>query len=141
MQRIAEATRYIPEDLARCGSCHIKTKELNRLTGNIFVKAQSLNLVDPIMSTPEWLEEEADRLVEMYKKVCVYLDIDDRVKILDSRLTCFKDLLALLRDQHHDEEGTKLYVLVIVLLVFCVLLSLVKGVEIISRYFKPPTKP
>jgi len=136
VQHIAEATRYIPEDLARSGGCHMSVKDLNRLTGYIFMKTQSLNLVDPLMSIPEWLETESDRLVETYKKVCVYLDIDNRVKILDSRLTCFKDLLALLRDQHHDTEGTKLYMLVIVLLVFCVLLSLVKGVEIVSSYLE-----
>mmetsp|Transcript_11378 Transcript_11378/g.20573 ORF Transcript_11378/g.20573 Transcript_11378/m.20573 type:complete len:411 (-) Transcript_11378:419-1651(-) len=135
VQKIAGVTRFIPEELARTGGCSIRNKDLNRLTGNIFVKAQSLNLVDPIMSMPEWMESEPnDRLVEMYKRVCVYLDIDDRVTILDSRLACFKDLLALLRNQHHDRNNTNITWLIIILLVFCCALSLVKGIEMVSRF-------
>jgi len=133
VQVVAEKTRFIPEEIARVGRSSITHRDLNRLTGDIFMKAQGVNLVNPIMDTPEWLEEQPDdRLLVTYKRVCLYLDMHDRITIVNNRLECLKDLLALLRAQHHDADGFKLEKIVIVLLFLSALLSLVKSFEIVN---------
>jgi len=135
VQRVAESTRYIPEEITRRGSSSMKPRDLNRLTGDIFMKSHAVNLVNPIMGTPEWLEQEPDdRLLQTYKRLCLYLGMHDRVTIVNNRLECLKDLLALLRAQHHDADGFKLETIVILLLVMCVVLSFLKSLEILSSW-------
>ena len=132
IQQLAERTRFIPEEITKTGKSTIGEKDLKKLTGNIFLKAHNLNVVNPIMETPEWLEEQTDdRLLQTYKKVGVYLGMHDRVTIVNNRLECLKDLLTLLHDQRHDSTGIKLYTIVIALLMVSALLSLAKALEIV----------
>ena len=71
VQAAAERTRFIPEEITQKGYSSIRPKDLNRLTGDIFMQDRDLNLVNPIMDTPEWFEQQDDRLLQTYKKVVV----------------------------------------------------------------------
>lgn len=57
--------------------------------------------------------------------------MDDRITIVNNRLECLRDLLALLRAQRHDSDGFKLVGIIILLLIASAVVSFIKAVEIL----------
>ena len=92
--RSLESTRYLPRELATRGTISCSKKELNTLIGKLFVEQTEVNLFSSILDTPDFLWDD-DEYLPPYQYTRSYLEVDDRVELLNRFLFLF-DLLVLL---------------------------------------------
>lgn len=75
--------------------------------GDLFILRIAIHLNGSVLDTPElfWVEPQ---LEPVYQAVRSYLEMDQRVGLLNERLDVIADLLAVLKDQLSHGHGEKL---------------------------------
>lgn len=107
-----ERTRFLPKELAREGKISCSKKELNRLIGQLFVQQTEVNLFSSILDTPDFLWDD-DEYFPTYDYIRSYLEVNDRVSLLNNRLSVIRELLDVLTAQIADNNSTRLEWIVI----------------------------
>lgn len=102
-----ERTRYLPKELAQKGKISCSKKDLNSLIGQLFVEQTEVNLFSSILDTPDFLWDD-DEYFPTYEYCRSYLEVDDRVQLLNSRLAVIRELLDVLTAQVADNNSTRL---------------------------------
>jgi uncharacterized Rmd1/YagE family protein len=102
-----ERTRYLPKELAMSGRIDSSKKALNQRIGELFVEQTEVNLFSSILDTPDFLWDDDEHL-PAYQYTRAYLEVDDRVALLNSRLAVIRDLLDVLTAQVADSNSTRL---------------------------------
>ncbi|EFN59183.1 hypothetical protein CHLNCDRAFT_138081 [Chlorella variabilis] len=117
---IAEVTRKLPIALAREGKVRISDKvgAVAKLMGRVFIEQASLNLLGSVLDTPDYFWEAGvgDHMQSVYDKVFDYLEMEDRIEVLNARLGLLHELLDMLRLQGQAQHSDFLEVIVIVLI-------------------------
>jgi uncharacterized Rmd1/YagE family protein len=113
--------------LAERGRCKFSVNEVARLTGQVFLERNAVNLYSNILDTPEFFWE-AEEFEGLYRRVNRYLDIEDRVRILNKRLDIVNDLLDSLSSQLEIRNSHRLEVIIIALITLEILLEVLKDV-------------
>jgi uncharacterized Rmd1/YagE family protein len=77
-------TQHIPLVMAKTGKVHMSRSAIIKKIGHLFVMRINVNLVSPILDTPEifWSEPSYEPL---YNAVRGYLEISQRVELLNQR--------------------------------------------------------
>lgn len=122
-----EMTKYLPRELSIGGKIKSSKKELNKLIGRLFVEQTEVNLFSSILDTPDFLWEN-DEYLPSYQYIRSYLEVDDRVTLLNSRLGVIRELLDVLNAQVAHNNSERLEWIVIWLI----------SVEIILGIFSNP---
>ena len=107
-----EETRYLPQELAGQGTIGCSKEELNMLIGQLFVEQTEVNLFSSILDTPDFLWED-DEHTPAYSHLRSYLEVDDRVDLLNSRLGVMRELLGVLQSQVEGANSSRLEWIVI----------------------------
>ena len=107
-----EMTRYLPVELAKNGRIDSSKKALNQRIGELFVEQTEVNLFSSILDTPDFLWDNDEHL-PAYQYTRSYLEVDERVALLNSRLAVIRDLLDVLTGQVADSNSTRLEWIVI----------------------------
>jgi uncharacterized Rmd1/YagE family protein len=102
-----EMTRYLPKELATKGKINSSKKELNQLIGQLFVQQTEVNLFSSILDTPDFLWDDDEHL-PVYEFTRSYLEVDDRVALLNSRLAVIRELLGVIEAQLANSNSTRL---------------------------------
>jgi len=91
--------------LSTDGKIKLSKKEINRLIGKLFVEQTEVNLFSSILDTPDFLWDNDEHL-PTYEYIRSYLEVDDRVDLLNSRLSVIRELLDVLNAQvaHNNSE-------------------------------------
>mmetsp|Transcript_8157 Transcript_8157/g.23415 ORF Transcript_8157/g.23415 Transcript_8157/m.23415 type:complete len:422 (+) Transcript_8157:136-1401(+) len=132
VQSLVEDTRELPEKLAEEGEVHMDRKEINKLIGQVFLQKAAVNLLSTVLDTPEYFWSAPDSLQALYKRVCDYLEIDDRVELLNRRFTVLQEMLDMLRDQTNNAHGQRLEWIVIWLIVIEVIIGIFECLSILG---------
>ncbi|TVY68958.1 Sporulation protein RMD1 [Lachnellula suecica] len=119
-----EKNKDIPEEIAQTGTISYSRTEINQQIGELFNLRINIHLNGSILDTPElfWVEPQ---LEPVYQAVRSYLEMDQRVGLLNGRLDVIADLLAVLKDQLSHGHGEKLEWIVIVLIAAEILVAAV----------------
>ena len=125
LEATSEEIRPIPVQLARRGRSKFSVKEVARLTGRVFLERNAVNLYSNILDTPDFFWE-AEQYEPLYRRVNRYLDIEDRVRILNKRLDIVNDLLDSLSSQLEIRNSHRLEVIIIALITLEIALELLK---------------
>ncbi|KAJ1671888.1 sporulation protein rmd1 [Coemansia sp. RSA 1836] len=110
-----EATRHIPQRMAESGTVEMTRKGLIRKIGQLFIMRVNVNLVSNILDTPEifWSEPA---LQPLYAAIREYLEIPQRVEIMNHRVSVISDLLDMLNGHLNGMHGEFLEWIVIILI-------------------------
>ncbi|KAJ1797754.1 sporulation protein rmd1 [Coemansia sp. RSA 2399] len=110
-----EATRHIPQRMAESGTIEMTRKSLIRKIGQLFIMRVNVNLVSNILDTPEifWSEPA---LQPLYTAIREYLEIPQRVEIMNHRVSVISDLLDMLNGHLNGMHGEFLEWIVIILI-------------------------
>jgi len=100
------STKHIPIHLAEFGKINVSRREISKLTGKVFLERNEVNLHSDILDTPEWFWE-ADLWEPRYVAFCKYLDLPNRINILNKRLDILRELLNVLETQLDNSHSTK----------------------------------
>lgn len=120
--------RYIelPRTLAATGTVELSKKEIHMLIGTIFLEKCAVNLLTTVLDTPDFFWDASDALCVLYDAIFEYLEISDRVEILNARFEILEAMLDMLRDHQQNEHSSFLEWIVIILIVIEVIIGLVE---------------
>ncbi|OAQ70342.1 sporulation protein RMD1 [Pochonia chlamydosporia 170] len=110
-----DTCKDIPTHIALTGKINLSRKQINMQIGDLFILRIAIHLNGSVLDTPElfWVEPQ---LEPVYQAVRSYLEMDQRVGLLNERLDVIADLLAVLKDQLSHGHGEKLEWIVIILI-------------------------
>ncbi|KAK0932640.1 sporulation protein rmd1, partial [Friedmanniomyces endolithicus] len=108
-------TSTIPASIARTGRIALTRREINMQIGELFILRINIHLQGSVLDAPElmWAEPQ---LEPVYQAVRSYLEMDQRVELMQERVSVVGDLLAVLKDQLSHTHGEYLEWIVIVLI-------------------------
>lgn len=109
-------TKHIPINLAQSGSVNMRKSTVNKLIGRLFTMRINVNLVSNVLDTPEifWYKSE---MTPLYKSVRAYLEISQRVTVLNDRTNVITDMLNILKDHLNNSHGITLEYIMIILVI------------------------
>ncbi|CAG8510504.1 3429_t:CDS:10 [Paraglomus occultum] len=101
-----EATKDIPQTMAETGKVQMSRVAITKKIGQLFIMRMNVNLVSNVLDTPEMFWSEP-AFKELYKAIRGYLEISQRVEVLNQRVDVIGDLLDILKEHltsSHDEQ-------------------------------------
>ncbi|KAG9414596.1 hypothetical protein AC1031_008003 [Aphanomyces cochlioides] len=94
-ERVSETiqeTRHIPQTLADTGEIKMYCqKDISQLIGRLFIERSDINLNSDMLDDPDFFWDD-DEYQPLYKKMLKYLDVANRVQILNTRLDVLREL-------------------------------------------------
>ncbi|CEG69537.1 Putative Sporulation protein RMD1 [Rhizopus microsporus] len=117
-------TKYIPQVMAESGNIHMSRTAITKKIGQLFIMRINVNLVSNILDTPEifWSEPALEPL---YSAIRSYLEISQRVELLNQRVEVISDLLEMLKDHLNSSHGEHLEWIVIWLIAMEILVAVI----------------
>ncbi|KAJ3061185.1 hypothetical protein HDU98_002891 [Podochytrium sp. JEL0797] len=118
MEAEIEETSALPRMMAKYGEVRLTREDVMKIVGRLFRLRMDVNLVSNVLDTPEifWSEPE---LQGLYNAIRGYLEISQRVKLLNTRTGVVSDLLDMLSDHLHGDQMSMITLIVIILIVIC----------------------
>ncbi|OCF54572.1 cytoplasmic protein [Kwoniella mangroviensis CBS 10435] len=110
-----EQTKDIPKSLSETGKIGLPRSEIMKQIGNLFILRININLVGSILDSPEFFWTFPD-LEPLYGAARSYLEIGQRVDLLNARVDVLQDMLKLLKESVNSSHGERLEGIVIILM-------------------------
>ncbi len=114
--RLAETSAYIPTTLAATGVVRMPRREATRLTGQLFLQRSAVNLLSTVLDVPAFFWDAADELQGLYSQVTKYLELKNRVAVLNARYQVLEAMLLMVQAQLNEHHASRLEVIIIVLI-------------------------
>lgn len=110
-----EDTQDFPQEVAMTGKIDMSRKSIMMSIGELFILRINVNLHGSILDSPELMWSEP-HLEPIYQATRGYLEINQRVSLLNTRLEVISDLLQMLKEQlgHAHEEYLEFIVIVLI---------------------------
>lgn len=110
-----EDTQEIPKQISETGKVEMTKDEIMKSIGELFILRININLHGAILDSPELMWSEP-QLEPIYQATRGYLEINQRVSLLNQRLEVIADLLQMLKEQltHNNDEQLELIVIVLI---------------------------
>ena len=108
-------TEDIPQEIASSGTVSMSKEDIMKSIGELFILRININLHGSVLDSPEIMWSEP-QLEPIYQATRGYLEINQRVALLNQRLEVISDLLQMLKEQlgHSHEEYLEFIVIVLV---------------------------
>jgi uncharacterized Rmd1/YagE family protein len=119
-----DSTKHIPYIMARTGKVPMSRTKIIKKIGHLFVMRMNVNLISPILDTPELFWSEPS-LEPIYSAARGYLEISQRVDLLNQRVSVLSDLLEMLKEHLNSAHGETLEWIIIILIGIEILIGLV----------------
>jgi uncharacterized Rmd1/YagE family protein len=119
-----DTTKHIPLVMAKTGKVPMGRTAIIKKIGQLFIMRINVNLVSPILDTPEifWSEVALDPL---YNAIRGYLEISQRVELLNQRCSVISDLLDMLKEHLNSAHSETLEWIIIILIGIEIIIGLV----------------
>ncbi|CAE6456628.1 unnamed protein product [Rhizoctonia solani] len=115
-----EQTKDIPEALSEAGKIGMPHGEIMRQIGQLFLLRMNINLVGNVLDSPDYPD-----LKPMYEAARSYLELPQRIDLLNARVEVLQDMLKLLKESVTSRHGERLEQIVIVLIGIEILLGVI----------------
>ncbi|KAL5499043.1 SIF3 [Sanghuangporus vaninii] len=122
-------TVAIPRTLATTGELRLHRRDALKLTGRLFQLRRDVNLVSNVLDVPELFWSEAS-LRNLYDAVREYMEISQRVTVLNEKLAVASDLLDLI---HSHLNGNAMERITWIIIWLIVVACLVEMGEVVAR--------
>lgn len=119
-----EDTKDIPQSVAESGKVNMSRKKIMMSVGELFILRININLSGSVLDSPELCWSEPN-LEPVYKAARSYLEINQRVTLLNQRVQVISDLLSMLKEQMTHSQGEYLEYVVCVLIAVEILIAIV----------------
>ncbi|KAJ1551191.1 hypothetical protein HK405_014989 [Cladochytrium tenue] len=117
---VARSSR-LPKMMALYGEVKLRRDDVLRVVGRLFKLRVDVNLISNVLDTPElfWSEPELEGL---YNAIRDYLEISQRVKLLNSRAEVVSDTLDMLTEHLNGSEMTFItWIIIALIVVSCII--------------------
>lgn len=122
----------LPKRLALYGKLGMSREKLLKKFGKLFKLRVDVNLSSNVLDKPDFFWNDEPSLDPLYEMTREYLEIDERVEILNEKGRVFLEFVDVCVDSIAEKTMSRINMLLII--VFCVSV-VVSVVEILVRYF------
>lgn len=122
-----QKTHHLPDELAQTGKISMSRKKLSQKIGALFAERNSINLHCDVLDTPEFFWRRP-RYETYYHLASEYMDIKQRIDILNKRLDVIHELYDILSNELKHAHSSRLEWIIILLIVMEVVMMLAKDV-------------
>jgi len=119
-----DETKDIPEIISETGKIGMPHQEIMRQIGELFILRTNINLVGSVLDSPEVFWSYPD-LQPLYDAARSYLEIPQRINLLNARVEVLQDMLQLLKDSVSSRHSERLEQIVIALICVEIVLGVV----------------
>ncbi|EJD05487.1 DUF155-domain-containing protein [Fomitiporia mediterranea MF3/22] len=119
-----EHTKDVPEIISETGKVGMPHKEIMQQIGELFLLRMNINLVGSVLDVPEIFWSYPD-LQPLYEAARSYLEIPQRVHLLNTRVEVLQDMLQLLKESVSSKHSERLEQIVIALIGVEIVLGIV----------------
>lgn len=106
----------LPKKLALTGHLGLKRQQLLKKSGKLFKLRVDVNLSSPILDTPDFFWNIEPALHPLYNAVREYLEIEQRVQVLNDRCKVFLEFLNIIRDSINESNTKRITMMIIVIM-------------------------
>ncbi|KAG7756579.1 hypothetical protein KL911_001381 [Ogataea haglerorum] len=132
MSNILNSISRLPKALALTGKLQNYTRQkLLIKTGKLFQLRNEVNLSSNVLDKPEYFWTIEPGLDPLYSAIREYLEIDQRVEVINDRCKVFLDFFDIVADSLAERTMTKITMVLIIAIGLSVLVSVI---EILIRY-------
>lgn len=132
MQHDLKGVEQIPKTLALTGKLGLDREELLRISGRLYKLRVDVNLSSNVLDIPDFFWDSEPSLFPLFSALREYLEIDERVLLINEKQQVFLELTSVLSDSIAEFNMDRITVIVIWLIVLSICVSLT---EIIVRYY------
>lgn len=116
--------KSIPEQLARNGKITQSRRKIRMQMGKLFLERSWVNLHVDVLEVPEFFWDYPE-IEPLYKMTAHYLEIENRVEVLNKRLDVVHELFEMLVAEQNHQHSSRLEWAIIVLIFIEISLFLV----------------
>eukprot|EP00798_Chlamydomonas_sp_ICE-L_P011686 gene11686-34409_t len=138
---LVEDIRYLPDMLAEHGEINMPPKEMARLMGKVFLQKSTVNLLSSVLDTPDFFWRMPDNLQTLYDSVLEYLQLGDRVELINGRFVVIQKMLKLWSNHSYHQYISRLEVVVMWLVFLEVALAAAEVAGFFWFWYKHSPKP
>ncbi|CUM48916.1 unnamed protein product [Debaryomyces tyrocola] len=106
----------LPKKLALTGRLGLKRQQLLKKSGKLFKLRVDVNLSSSILDTPDFFWSFEPALHPLYNGVREYLEIDQRVQVLNDRCKVFLEFLDIVSDSMNEKNTNRITWMIIVII-------------------------
>lgn len=115
VDKTIEENKQIPENLIQTGNISLSKQDLAKKIGSLFTERNYINLNNNILDTPEFFWKHP-RYEQYYEMSIKFLDLSQRIHVLNSKLDIIRDLYSILSDELKHAHSSRLEIVVILLI-------------------------
>jgi len=119
-----EETKEYPEIISETGKIGLPHKEIMRKMGEVFLLRANIAAVGSVLDSPEVFWSYPD-LRPLYEAARSYLEIPQRINLLNTRVEVLQDMLQLLKESVSSRHEERLEQIVIVLIAIEIILGII----------------
>ncbi|KAF8999103.1 hypothetical protein BDQ17DRAFT_1391588 [Cyathus striatus] len=119
-----EETKDIPEVISETGKIGMPHKEIMQQIGQLFLLRTNINSVGSVLDSPEVFWSYPD-LQPLYDAARSYLEIPQRINLLNTRVEVLQDMLQLLKESVSSKHAERLEQIVIALIGIEIVLGII----------------
>ena len=127
VQRTIVSTEYIPESIAKTGKSGLRRKELSKLRGSLYLTKSDVTLHYDLLDVPEFFWEYPE-LQPYYITISDYLEVKQRIEVLNKKLETIQDLLQMIADEQNHSHSSLLEWIIIWLIAIDIVILLIQEV-------------
>lgn len=127
IQRSFDATKHIPEELAKRGWVSLSRRAIRIQIGELFITRSSISMHLDALDAPDFFWE-APEYEPIYRLMANHLDLKARVEVLNARLKVVHELFEMLGHELDHQHSSRLEWTIIWLIIIEVILSLLHNV-------------
>lgn len=114
----------IPKKLALTGELGLTRHQLLKRSGKLFKLRADVNLSSSILDTPNFFWSLEPALHPLYNAVRDYLEIDQRVQVINDRCKVFLEFLDIVNDSINEKNTSRITFMIIIIIFLSLLVSL-----------------
>ena len=123
MSETMQNAQHVPKQLALTGELNMSRTEIVKILGRLFKNRVDINLSSNILDVPNFFWDAEPTLHPLYVAIREYLEIDQRIQVLNERCRVFLDLAEILANNVADAKMSYITWIVIVLIVISILVT------------------
>lgn len=126
-QNTIDDTAYIPKTIAAEGMTRLSRKEISKMRGALYLVKSNIYLNFDLLDTPEFFWEYPE-LQDFYTTTANYLEVNQRIEILNKKLDIIHELFTMLSDEQKHKHSSTLEWIIIWLIAIEIVIFLVHDI-------------
>jgi uncharacterized Rmd1/YagE family protein len=127
VQQTIDETAHIPRSIATKGTTSLGRKAISRIRGQLYLVSSDINLHFDLLDTPEFFWEYPE-LQDGYMHMVNYLEVGNRIALLNQKLSIIHELFSMLADEQNHQHSSKLEWIIIWLIAIEILIFLIHDI-------------